>query len=75
MTATPLDITVSGMTCEGCAGNVKAALEGTAGVAEASVDHVTGIATVTPDGTVAADDLEFALDEAVEAAGYRVVPS
>jgi len=73
MTATPLDLTVSGMTCTGCSGKVRAALESTDGVASAEVDHVTGIARVTPDGTVPAADLEFSLDEAVETAGYRVV--
>jgi hypothetical protein len=36
------------------------------------VDHATGKAHVTTDGTVPAADIEFALDEAVERAGYRV---
>ena len=75
MTATPLELTVSGMTCTGCSGKVRAALESTAGVASADVDHVTGTARVTPDGTVPVAELEFALDEAVEAAGYRVEQS
>lgn len=67
-----IDISVTGMSCDGCAGKVRTALESTEGVASADVDHATGAVRVTTDGTVPADDLEFALDEAVEGAGYRV---
>lgn len=70
-----IEITVEGMTCQGCAGKVRGALEGTDGVAGAEVDHETGVVQVRPDGTVPAEDLEFALDEAVESAGYRVSSS
>ena len=73
MSATTIDLNVTGMTCTGCSGNVRAALESTPGVASAEVSHETGTARVTPDGTVPAADLEFALDEAVERAGYRVM--
>lgn len=72
MSATTIDLNVTGMTCTGCSGTVREALEATPGVASAQVDHETGTARVTPDGTVPAADLEFALDEAVESAGYRV---
>jgi copper chaperone len=72
MSATTIDLNVTGMTCTGCSGTVREALEATPGVASAQVDHQTGAARVTPDGTVPVADLEFALDEAVERAGYRV---
>lgn len=70
-----IQITVEGMTCNGCAGKVRGALESTAGVASADVDHATGLVQVHPDGTVPTGDLEFAVDEAVESTGYRVVAS
>ena len=70
-----IEITVEGMTCNGCAGKVRGALEQTDGVAGAEVDHATGIVQVRPDGTVPAGDLEFALEEAVESTGYRVASS
>ncbi|MFW2512491.1 heavy-metal-associated domain-containing protein [Demequina sp. SO4-13] len=70
-----IEITVEGMTCNGCAGKVRGALESTDGVAAAEVDHATGLVQVRPDGTVPAEDLGFAIDEAVESTGYRVVAS
>ncbi|GMA35406.1 MULTISPECIES: heavy-metal-associated domain-containing protein [Demequina] len=73
-TASPIiDITVEGMTCNGCANKVRGAIGALDGVAAVEVDHESGLTRVTPDGTVPADDLEFALDEAVEGVGYRVV--
>ena len=75
MSATTIDLPVTGMTCTGCSGKVRDALEATPGVASADVSHETGVARVTPDGSVSIDDLEFALDEAVEGAGYRVAAS
>lgn len=68
-----IDITVSGMTCDGCATKVRGAVTAIDGVASVEVDHASGLTRVTPDGTVPTDDLEFALDEAVESVGYRVV--
>ncbi|WP_084079343.1 heavy-metal-associated domain-containing protein [Demequina sp. NBRC 110057] len=68
-----IEITVSGMTCDGCAGKVRTAIGALDGVSTVEVDHASGLTRVAPDGTVPADDLEFALDEAVEGAGYRVV--
>ncbi|MDE0571969.1 heavy-metal-associated domain-containing protein [Demequina sp. B12] len=65
-------VNVSGMTCGGCAGKVKAALESTDGIEVATVDHTTGRVDVTPDGTVPVSDLEFSIDEAVSSTGYTV---
>lgn len=72
MSATTIDVSITGMTCTGCSGTVRDALEATPGVASADVSHETGTARITPDGTVPPEDLEFAIDEAVEGAGYRV---
>ncbi|WNM24719.1 heavy-metal-associated domain-containing protein [Demequina capsici] len=73
MTATPsIDITVQGMTCEGCAGKVRRALTATDGIAGAEIDVASGAVKVLTDGTVPADDLEFAIDEAVTGVGYTV---
>lgn len=68
-----LTFTVEGMTCTGCSGKVTAAVNDLAGVARAQADHVTGAVEVELDGTVSADDLEFAVDGAVTEVGYRVV--
>ena len=75
MRAPAIELHITGMTCTGCSGTVRGALEATPGVVSASVDHETGLALVTTDGSVPAEDLEFALDEAVESAGYRVAAS
>ncbi|WP_062077388.1 heavy-metal-associated domain-containing protein [Demequina globuliformis] len=73
MTDQPIiTVTVTGMTCGGCAANVRTALEQADGIAAAHVDHESGRVDVTPDGTVPADDLEFTIDEAVAGAGYAV---
>lgn len=65
-------MTVTGMTCEGCAGKVRAALTATPGVAAADIDVASGLVQVHLDGTVQADTLEFDIDDAVSAAGYTV---
>ncbi|HWF99650.1 MAG TPA: heavy metal-associated domain-containing protein [Steroidobacteraceae bacterium] len=57
-------LTISGMTCGGCAGAVGRALSQVPGVAEARVDLSQARATVT--GTARAEDLI----RAVEAAGF-----
>ncbi len=57
-------LTISGMTCGGCANAVIRALSGVPGVAKARVDLASGCATVT--GTARAADLI----RAVEAAGF-----
>lgn len=75
MTASELptiDVTVEGMTCEGCAEKVRDALAKTDGVTVADVDVASGKVTVHPDGSVERGALEFAIDTAVFDAGYRV---
>ncbi|NTV39954.1 MAG: heavy-metal-associated domain-containing protein [Demequinaceae bacterium] len=67
------DITVSGMTCEGCASKVRDALSATDGIAGADIDVDSGRVAVHPDGTVDRGALEFAIDTAVFDAGYKVV--
>jgi copper chaperone CopZ len=67
-----INITVTGMTCEGCANTVRTALVATSGVTAADVDVATGLVKVHVDGTVATDDVEFAIDDAVTASGYTV---
>lgn len=68
-----IDVTVEGMTCEGCASKVRSALTATDGVASADIDVASGRVSVHPDGTVDRGDLEFAIDGAVHDAGYSVV--
>jgi len=67
MGETTTTLTVGGMTCGGCAGNVQRALEGVAGVTSAAVDHVAGNASVMHAGVAQAE-----LEAAVAAAGYSV---
>ena len=66
MSADPVVLAVSGMTCGGCAGAVGRALSAVPGVVEARVDLADGRATVT--GTACAEDLI----RAVQAAGFDV---
>ena len=68
-----IDITVEGMTCDGCASKVRSALTATAGVTGADIDVASGRVSVHPDGTVDRGDLEFAIDGVVHEAGYSVV--
>lgn len=67
-----IGVTVTGMTCEGCASTVRTALVNTPGIASADIDVATGHVQIHPDGTVTTADLEFAIDEAVDGAGYAV---
>jgi copper chaperone len=67
-----IQISVTGMTCEGCASTVRAALVATGGISAADVDVASGTVAIHVDGTVLTEDLEFAIDEAVTAAGYAV---
>jgi len=57
-------LTVSGMTCRGCANTVTRILSRVPGVAEAKVDFATGRATIKGEAPSAV------LISAVEAAGY-----
>jgi copper chaperone CopZ len=59
-----VELTVSGMTCGGCASTVTRVLSRVPGVIEAHVDLASGCATVT--GTAPAEELV----QAVEAAGF-----
>ena len=68
-----IDVTVEGMTCEGCATKVRSALTATDGVVGADIDVASGRVSVHPDGTVDRGTLEFAIDGAVHDAGYSVV--
>lgn len=63
-----VELKITGMTCEACAGTVKYSLMETPGVAEAEVDYPAGRATVQydPDQTGTAK-----LIKAVDATGYK----
>jgi len=67
-----IDVTVEGMTCEGCATKVRSALTATDGVASADIDMASGRVSVHPDGTVDRGSLEFAIDGVVHYVGYSV---
>ncbi|WP_123536059.1 heavy-metal-associated domain-containing protein [Halosimplex salinum] len=58
-------ITVTGMSCEGCEQSVEDALEGVSGVEDATADRESETATVEGDAD------EAALVQAVEDAGYE----
>jgi copper chaperone len=60
--------TVTGMTCGGCAGNVRKAVEGVPGVTAVDVELATGQVTVTSEQPV--DD--SLVRTAVVDAGYQV---
>ena len=68
-----IELTVEGMTCDGCAGKVRDALAKTDGITSADVDHASGKVVVHPDGSVDAGTLEFAIDAAIFDLGYKVV--
>ena len=68
-----IDINVSGMTCEGCAGKVRDALSATDGIVGADVDVASGKVAVHLDGTVDRGALDFSIDSAIFDAGFRVV--
>lgn len=60
-----VEITVEGMSCDGCESNVEAALSSVPGVEDASADRTTDSASVAGDADVGA------LVAAVEEAGYE----
>ena len=62
-----ITLDVGGMTCDGCAGRVRNALEGVSGVASAEVSHDSGSAIVSHSGV--SRDL---MSGAVRAIGYTV---
>ena len=63
--------TVKGMTCDHCAGSVTAEVTKIAGVTDVSVDVGAGRLTIVSSEPVPASVVE----EAVEEAGYSVVPA
>lgn len=65
------DYTVLGMTCDHCAGSVTAEITKIPGVTGVQVDVAAGRVSVESDRPVAAD----AVAEAIEEAGYEVVPA
>ena len=65
------DYTVRGMTCDHCAGSVTAEITKIPGVTRVQVDVAAGRVSVQADQPVPAD----AVAEAVEEAGYEVVPA
>ena len=62
-----ITLEVGGMTCDGCAGRVRNALEGVSGVSSAEVSHESGLAIVSHSGI--SRDL---MTGAVRAIGYTV---
>ncbi|MCI0404797.1 MAG: cation transporter [candidate division Zixibacteria bacterium] len=64
-----VELGVSGMTCEGCAQNVKSALVSVPGVADAEVSWEEGKAVVKVSNSVEKSQLKVA----VEKSGYKVV--
>ena len=62
-----ITLDVGGMTCDGCAGRVRNALEGVSGVSSAAVSHESGSAIVSHSGV--SRDL---MTGAVRAIGYTV---
>jgi copper chaperone CopZ len=65
-----VQLDISGMTCEGCAQNVKNALVGVPGVVDAEVSYEKGKAVVKLSGSQADQEK---LANAVQKAGYKVV--
>ena len=65
------DYTVRGMTCGHCAGSVTAEITKIPGVTGVQIDVAAGRVSVESDQPVSAD----AVTEAVEEAGYEVVPA
>ncbi|MFI9507717.1 heavy metal-associated domain-containing protein [Nocardia sp. NPDC052566] len=67
-TVTAITVTVSGMTCGGCANKVRGAVESLPGVTDVEVDLATGTVTVDGDASVERDTVTAAVTEL----GYRV---
>lgn len=69
--ASQIDLSISGMTCGGCAARVEGALRGVSGVAEASVNLMTESARVVMAADTEAGVATSQLVSAVKAAGYE----
>lgn len=63
------ELTVAGMTCDGCERSIRAALERIGGVLAVTADHRTGAVVVDADREIPGDELARAIDDA----GYEVV--
>lgn len=63
--------TVKGMTCDHCANSVTAEVSKIAGVTDVAVDIKAGRVTLTSTAPVS----DQAVTEAVEEAGYEIVPA
>jgi copper chaperone len=63
--------TVRGMTCDHCAGSVTSEVTKIPGISDISVDVKAGRLTIVSDEPVPAS----AVEEAVEEAGYTIVPA
>ena len=61
-------LSVSGMSCSGCAQAVETALEELTGVTAASADHTASVVRLTTDEPVSDANIQAA----IEAAGYEV---
>lgn len=70
--AMPTAFDVEGMTCGSCAARVQKVLQRRPGVGDAEVNYATGRASVTATGRQVLDVGDLA--DAVERAGYRLVP-
>ena len=72
MTAPPMQFALSGLTCEGCAGHIKGALEHIDGVAAAEVSYRQSRALVypRPGATISEEDIV----KAIEQTGYKARP-
>jgi copper chaperone CopZ len=66
-----VDVTIKGMSCEGCAKAISDKLAALPGAADVKVSHETGHATLTLDGWSATTDKD--IKDAVAAAEYEVV--
>ncbi len=66
-----LELTIAGMTCEGCASTLTKALSGIPGVVSARVSYKEKLAVVAMDRSTAVDTTT--LNEAVKKAGYSIL--
>lgn len=67
-TPTTTVVSVSGMTCGGCANAVRAELSALAGVTDVGIDLSAGTVTIASDTPVDAADIRAAIEEA----GYEL---
>lgn len=68
-----IELSVGGMTCQGCVANITRGLGKLDGVAEVNVNLTTKRATIRPDGSVELGILEDAARQAITGLGYQVL--